>query len=160
VGEHGGHADTIIGARTPEPNPNQGALDVPDEVLVTSPATIRVPAGTTAGTALREHDLPNKGPDAIVVVRDAAGELRDLSWVPELDTDVEPVAAHTEAGRSVIRHSCAHVLAQAVQELFPQAKLGIGPPIKDGLYYELDVADTFTPEDIAKLEKKMKKIIK
>ncbi|NED65439.1 threonine--tRNA ligase, partial [Streptomyces sp. SID10244] len=84
-------------------------------------------AGTTAGTALRDHDLPNKGPDAVVVVRDAAGQLRDLSWVPDLDTDVEPVAANTDAGRSVIRHSCAHVLAQAVQELFPNAKLGIGP---------------------------------
>ncbi|MEE4022906.1 threonine--tRNA ligase [Gordonia sp. PKS22-38] len=133
---------------------------MPDDVMVTSPATIRVPAGTTAGTALRDHDLPNKGPEAVVVVRDAAGQLRDLSWVPDLDTDVEPVAADTEAGRSVIRHSCAHVLAQAVQELFPEAKLGIGPPIKDGFYYDFDVAEPFTPEDIAALEKKMKQIIK
>ncbi|MGC5258640.1 threonine--tRNA ligase [Gordonia sp. DT218] len=133
---------------------------MPDDLQVTTPATIRVPAGTTAGTALRDHDLPNKGPDAIVVVRDAAGQLRDLSWTPDLDTDVEPVAANTEAGRSVIRHSCAHVLAQAVQELFPNAKLGIGPPIKDGFYYDFDVAEPFTPEDITALEKKMKQIIK
>ncbi len=133
---------------------------MPDNLQVTTSATIRVPAGTTAGTALREHDLPNKGPDAIVVVRDAAGQLRDLSWTPELDTDVEPVAANTEAGRSVIRHSTAHVLAQAVQELFPDAKLGIGPPIKDGFYYDFDVKEPFTPEDLAALEKKMKQIIK
>lgn len=128
--------------------------------MVTSPATIRVPAGTTAGTALREHELPNKGPEAVVVVRDAAGQLRDLSWAPDLDTDVEPVAANTEAGRSVIRHSTAHVLAQAVQDLFPEAKLGIGPPIKDGFYYDFDVAEPFTPEDLTALEKKMKQIIK
>jgi threonyl-tRNA synthetase len=133
---------------------------VPDDVQVTSPATIRVPAGTTAGTALREAELPNKGPEAIVVVRDAGGDLRDLSWAPDADTDVEPVAANTEAGRSVIRHSTAHVLAQAVQELFPEAKLGIGPPIKDGFYYDFDVAEPFTPEDITALEKKMKQIIK
>ncbi|MGV9858515.1 threonine--tRNA ligase [Gordonia sp. NPDC003425] len=133
---------------------------MPDDVMVTSPATIRVPAGTTAGTALREHDVPNKGPGAIVVVRDAAGQLRDLSWAPELDTDVEPVAADTEAGRSVIRHSTAHVLAQAVQDLFPDAKLGIGPPIKDGFYYDFAVDEPFTPEDITALEKKMKQIIK
>ncbi|MGV9711122.1 threonine--tRNA ligase [Gordonia sp. NPDC003424] len=133
---------------------------MPDDVSVTRPATIRVPAGTTAGTALREHDLPNKGSEAIVVVRDAAGQLRDLSWAPELETVVEAVAANTEAGRSVIRHSCAHVLAQAVQELFPEAKLGIGPPIKDGFYYDFDVAEPFTPEDLKNLEKKMKQIIK
>ena len=133
---------------------------MPDDVQVTSPATIRVPAGTTAGTALREAELPNKGPEAIVVVRDAGGDLRDLSWAPDADTDVEPVAANTEAGRSVIRHSTAHVLAQAVQELFPEAKLGIGPPIKDGFYYDFDVAEPFTPEDITALEKKMKQIIK
>ena len=124
---------------------------MPDDVQVTSPATIRVPAGTTAGTALREAELPNKGPEAIVVVRDAGGDLRDLSWAPDADTDVEPVAANTEAGRSVIRHSTAHVLAQAVQELFPEAKLGIGPPIKDGFYYDFDVAEPFTPEDITAL---------
>ena len=133
---------------------------MPDNALVTSPATIRVPAGTTAGTALREHELPNKGPEAVVVVRDAAGQLRDLSWAPDLDTDVEPVSANTDAGRSVIRHSTAHVLAQAVQDLFPEAKLGIGPPIKDGFYYDFDVAEPFTPEDLTALEKKMKQIIK
>ncbi|MGW0158499.1 threonine--tRNA ligase [Mycobacterium sp. NPDC003323] len=124
-------------------------------------ALIRVAAGTTAGAAVREAGLPERGaPDAVVVVRDADGRLRDLSWVPDTDAHVEPVAANTEDGRSVIRHSCAHVLAQAVQELFPQAKLGIGPPIVDGFYYDFDVAEPFTPEDLAKLEKRMAKIVK
>ncbi|MCX6470904.1 MAG: threonine--tRNA ligase [Corynebacteriales bacterium] len=133
---------------------------MPENSVVASPATIRVPAGTTAGTALREADAPNKGPEAVVVVRDADGALRDLSWAPATDTDVEPVIAASEAGRSVIRHSAAHVLAQAVQELFPDAKLGIGPPITDGFYYDFDVKDPFTPEDLVALEKKMKQIVK
>ncbi|AKS34649.1 threonine--tRNA ligase [Mycolicibacterium goodii] len=124
-------------------------------------APIRVAAGTTAGAAVREAELPGRGaPDAIVVVRDADGRLRDLSWTPDTDVEVTPVAADTEDGRSVIRHSCAHVLAQAVQDLFPQAKLGIGPPITDGFYYDFDVAEPFTPEDLERLEKRMRQIIK
>ncbi|MDG3011361.1 threonine--tRNA ligase [Rhodococcus sp. D2-41] len=120
---------------------------------------VTVPAGTTAGAAVREAGLPGKGADAIVVVRDAEG-LKDLSWTPETDTEVEAVAANTEDGRSVIRHSCAHVLAQAVQQEFPEAKLGIGPPIENGFYYDFQVAEPFTPEDLARLEKRMKKIVK
>lgn len=124
-------------------------------------APIRVAAGTTAGAAVREAGLPQRGEvDAIVVVKDADGRLRDLSWTPDVDVEVIPVAANTEDGRSVIRHSCAHVLAQAVQDLFPEAKLGIGPPITDGFYYDFDVAEPFTPDDLAKLEKRMQKIIK
>jgi threonyl-tRNA synthetase len=124
-------------------------------------ALIRVAAGTTAATAVRDAGLPSRGaPDAIVVVRDADDKLRDLSWVPDHDTEVTPVAANTEDGRSVIRHSCAHVLAQAVQDLFPQAKLGIGPPITDGFYYDFDVLEPFTPEDLEALEKRMRQIVK
>ncbi|GAB3442199.1 threonine--tRNA ligase [Actinophytocola sediminis] len=121
---------------------------------------VAVTAGTTAGTAVREAGLPGKGPDAIVVVRDADGQLRDLSWAPAADTLVEPVAADTADGRAVIRHSCAHVLAQAVQQQFPEAKLGIGPPVRDGFYYDFDVERPFTPEDLRSLEKRMKQIIK
>jgi len=124
-------------------------------------APIRVAAGTTAGQAVREAGLPGRGaPDAIVVVRDPEGRLRDLSWTPDTDVEVVPVAANTEEGRSVIRHSCAHVLAQAVQDLFPEAKLGIGPPITDGFYYDFDVDRAFTPEDLEALEKRMRQIIK
>ncbi|WP_284750688.1 threonine--tRNA ligase [Amycolatopsis sp. RTGN1] len=119
-----------------------------------------VPAGTTAGAAVREAGLPTKGPDTVVVVRDAEGKLRDLAWAPESDAEVEPVAANTEDGRSVIRHSAAHVLAQAVQQQFPDAKLGIGPPVKDGFYYDFAVDTPFTPEDLQALEKRMKQIVK
>ncbi|MDP7735593.1 threonine--tRNA ligase [Mycobacterium paragordonae] len=124
-------------------------------------APIRVAAGTAAAAAVGEAGLPRRGsPDAVVVVRDADGKLRDLSWVPDADVVVTPVAANTDDGRSVIRHSAAHVLAQAVQDLFPHAKLGIGPPITDGFYYDFDVAEPFTPEDLDKLEKRMRQIVK
>ncbi|WP_232663532.1 threonine--tRNA ligase [Pseudonocardia sp. TRM90224] len=122
-------------------------------------APVRVQAGTTAGAAVREAGLPTSGPSAVVVVR-ADGALKDLAWVPDADVEVEPVGADTDDGRSVIRHSAAHVLAQAVQQLFPEAKLGIGPPITDGFYYDFDVATPFTPDDLVKLESAMKKIIK
>src|SRR6195952_3053226 len=124
-------------------------------------APIRVAAGTTAGAAVRDAGLPSRGaPDAVVVVRDADGKLRDLSWVPDTDAEVTPVAADTDDGRSVIRHSTAHVLAQAVQDLFPEAKLGIGPPITDGFDYYFDLPRAFTPEDLAALEKRMRTIVK
>jgi threonyl-tRNA synthetase len=124
-------------------------------------APIRVAAGTTAGAAVREAGLPSRGaPDAVVVVRDADGRLRDLSWVPQVDEDVTAVTADSDDGRSVIRHSTAHVLAQAVQDLFPEAKLGIGPPIADGFYYDFDVPRAFTPEDLEALEKRMRSIVK
>src|SRR4051795_9945964 len=124
-------------------------------------APIRVAAGTTAAAAVRDAGLPSRGaPDAVVVVRDADGRLRDLSWAPATDVEVTPVAADTEDGRSVIRHSAAHVLAQAVQGLFPEAKLGIGPPITDGFYYDFDVPRAFTPEDLVALEKRMRQIVK
>ena len=70
---------------------------------------------------LAERDLQSRsGPGTIVVVRDPDGVLRDLSWAPEVDTEVELVSADSEDGRAVIRHSCAHVLAQAVQDGAPR----------------------------------------
>ncbi len=122
--------------------------------------SVKIPAGTTAGAAVREAGLATSGPQAIIVVRDRKGRLRDLAWAPDQDTDAEAVQADTEDGRSVIRHSAAHVLAQAVQQAFPDAKLGIGPPIRDGFYYDFDVARPFTPEDLTDLDKRMRKIIK
>jgi threonyl-tRNA synthetase len=95
-----------------------------------------------------------------VVVKDADGNLKDLAWAPEVDIEVEALGADTDEGRSVIRHSAAHVLAQAVQQLHPEAKLGIGPPVTDGFYYDFDVAQPFTPDDLKALESAMKKIIK
>jgi len=94
------------------------------------------------------------------VVRDPDGRLRDLDWVPETDTPVEPVRLDSPDGLTVLRHSTAHVLAQAVQDVFPEAKLGIGPPIENGFYYDFDVDRPFQPEDLATLEKRMQEIIK
>jgi threonyl-tRNA synthetase len=104
--------------------------------------------------------LPGKGPDAVVVVREPGGHLRDLAWVPDEDVEVDAVAANTDDGRAVIRHSAAHVLAQAVQQQFPDVKLGIGPPVRDGFYYDFDTDRPFTPEDLQALEKRMNQIIK
>src|SRR5699024_7427663 len=87
------------------------------------------------------------------------GELRDLAHVLTDGDVVEPVLVSEPDGLEVLRHSCAHVLAQAVQEVNPDAKLGIGPPIRDGFYYDFDVAEPFTPEDLKKLEKVMQRII-
>jgi threonyl-tRNA synthetase len=124
-------------------------------------APIRVPAGTTAMQALKDAGIPLKGPDGAVVVRDVAtGDLKDLAWAPEADAEVEPVAAASAEGRAVIRHSAAHVLAQAVQELFPGTRLGIGPPVENGFYYDFDPERPFTPEDLTALEKKMQEIVR
>jgi threonyl-tRNA synthetase len=123
-------------------------------------ARIAVPAGTTGADAVAAAGLPAAGPNAIVVVRDAEGQLRDLDWAPEADSEVEPVPMASPDGLSVLRHSAAHVLAQAVQDLYPQAKLGIGPPIENGFYYDFDVAQPFHPDDLSRLEKRMQEIVK
>ncbi|WP_288813809.1 threonine--tRNA ligase [uncultured Corynebacterium sp.] len=136
------------------------APNTPASPVHVAPVTFTVPAGETAGSAMRPLELPNKGPQAIVVVKDSTGQLRDLSWAPEADEEVTAIASDTEEGRAVIRHSAAHVLAQAVQKEFPGTKLGIGPAIENGFYYDFDVAEPFTPEDLKKIEKAMKKIIK
>ena len=102
---------------------------------------------------------------AIVAVR-VNGELRDLSRLlldPSTssgDVAIEPVSNAEPDGLAIVRHSAAHVAAQAVQAAHADAKLGIGPPITDGFYYDFDVAEPFTPEDLKDLEKRMTRIIK
>jgi threonyl-tRNA synthetase len=123
-------------------------------------ADLVVAAGTTAADAVSAAGLPAAGPKAIVVVRDSAGRLRDLDWAPEADETVTPVALDEPDGLDVLRHSTAHVLAQAVQDLFPEAKLGIGPPIDNGFYYDFAVPRPFQPDDLDKLEKRMQEIVK
>lgn len=99
------------------------------------------------------------GPDSIVVCK-INGELKDL-WSDINHGDViETVSISSPEGLQVLRHSTAHVLAQAVQGNFAQTRLGIGPPITDGFYYDFDPAKPFTPEDLTKLESSMRKIIK
>ena len=100
------------------------------------------------------------GTDRSVVVARINGELRDLATELADGDTVEAVGVDTPEGLAVLRHSTAHVLAQAVQATFPDAKLGIGPPVRDGFYYDFAVEQPFTPEDLKALEKKMQEIVK
>jgi threonyl-tRNA synthetase len=111
-------------------------------------------AGTTAGKLFYELGI-----EAVVARANGEG-LKDLAWAPDDGDVVESVPIDTEEGRAVLRHSTAHVLAQAVQQLFPDAKLGIGPPIHNGFYYDFDVKRPFTPEDLEQIEARMRKIVK
>jgi len=113
-----------------------------------------VDAETTIGRVF--YDL---GIDA-VVARANGEALKDLAWTPDDGDIVESVPIDTDEGRAVLRHSTAHVLAQAVQQLFPEAKLGIGPPITNGFYYDFDVDKPFTPDDLEQIEARMRKIVK
>ena len=110
-----------------------------------------VPQQSTAGDLFA-------GDRAVLVAR-VNGQLRDLAHVLADGDIVEPVTAQEPEGLEVLRHSTAHVLAQAVQELDPQAKLGIGPPIRDGFYYDFDVEVPFNPEDLKALDTVMQRII-
>ncbi|MFG3554621.1 threonine--tRNA ligase [Micromonospora sp. NPDC047557] len=133
-------------------------MSAPRTPAVADPVVVA--AGTTAADAVAAAGLPANGPKAIVVVRDPQGQLRDLDWAPTEETVVEPVSLDSPDGLNVLRHSTAHVLAQAVQDIFPEAKLGIGPPIENGFYYDFDVAKPFQPDDLSKIEKRMQEIVK
>src|SRR5690625_2563090 len=87
------------------------------------------------------------------------GQLQELLRTASEGATGEPVLSDSADGLDILRHSAAHVLAQAVQEADPHAKLGIGPPITDGFYYDFDVAEPFTPQDLKNLEKAMQRII-
>ncbi|MCB8903277.1 MULTISPECIES: threonine--tRNA ligase [unclassified Streptomyces] len=111
-----------------------------------------VSAGTTAGALFAD--------DRTIIAARVAGELKDLSYELSDGDVVEGVEISSPDGLDILRHSTAHVMAQAVQELFPEAKLGIGPPVRDGFYYDFDVEKPFTPEDLKVIEKKMQEIQK
>ena len=110
----------------------------------------------TAGT--KAWELFTETPD--VIAARVGGDLRDLAHELSDGDEVEAVAIDSADGRDILRHSTAHVMAQAVQELFPDAKLGIGPPIENGFYYDFDVEPPFVPEDLEKIETRMRKIVK
>ena len=113
-----------------------------------------VEAGTTAGEAL------GAGGEADAVAARVNGTLRDLAWRLGDGDAVEQVGLSSEDGLAILRHSTAHVLAQAVQDLHPDAKLGIGPPVENGFYYDFDVAEPFSPADLKAIEQKMRQIVK
>jgi threonyl-tRNA synthetase len=135
-----------------------------------------VEAGTTAGEALMSPNGAAAGPDAAggqaaaspaagdgagaVIAARVNGDLRDLAYRLAAGDVVEPVRAASPEGRAILRHSTAHVLAQAVQQLFPDAKLGIGPPVENGFYYDFDVAEPFGPDDLKAIEQRMRQIVK
>ena len=98
--------------------------------------------------------------DRSVVAMRVNGELKDLAATVTSTDDAQPVTISSPDGLNILRHSAAHVLAQAVQTVNPAARLGIGPPVTDGFYYDFDVAEPFTPEDIKSLEKAMDRIIR
>jgi threonyl-tRNA synthetase len=114
-------------------------------------------AGTTAGAAL--ETIPGQ-PESTVIAARVNGTPRDLAYVLQDGDELEPIAIDSEDGRAILRHSTAHVMAQAVQEIFPDARLGIGPPVENGFYYDFDVAAPFAPEDLKKIEARMRQIVK
>ncbi|MGV8850688.1 MAG: threonine--tRNA ligase [Propionibacteriaceae bacterium] len=109
--------------------------------------------GTTTG-------LDIFGDDQSVVAMRIAGQILDLAAEIAHGASVEPVLATSSDGLAILRHSSAHVAAQAVQLLHADAKLGIGPPITDGFYYDFDIEVPFTPDDLKALEKSMQRIVK
>lgn len=113
---------------------------------------VQVEQGTSGTTWFKD--------DRSVVAMKVDGIAKDLECILEPNTSVEAITLESPDGLEILRHSAAHVLAQAVQEVNPDVDLGIGPPIKDGFYYDFGVETPFTPEDLRKLEKAMQKIVK
>ena len=117
-----------------------------------------VEAGTTAGAAL-EAMGPRSGSASPVIAARVNGEPRDLARVLAEGDAVEPIESASDTGRAILRHSTAHVMAQAVQDLFPHARLGIGPPVENGFYYDFDVERPFAPDDLKAIEARMRQIV-
>jgi threonyl-tRNA synthetase len=111
-----------------------------------------VDVGTTAADVFADE------PE--VIAAKVSRELVDLARELADSDQIEPVRIDSPDGRSILRHSTAHVLAQAVQSLFPAAQLGIGPPIENGFYYDFDVPEPFHPDDLKRIEKRMQQIVK
>ncbi|WP_417220450.1 threonine--tRNA ligase [Arthrobacter sp.] len=132
--------------------PTNQETHVSEQITLSVDGAQREVAAGTTGAELYFDDRD-------VVVMQVDGVLRDLSRELEAGTVLERVTIDSPAGLEVLRHSTAHVMAQAVQQLRPDAKLGIGPYITDGFYFDFDVDEPFTPEDLKTLEKMMLKIV-
>ena len=128
---------------------------MPDVRLTVDRTPHVVPAGASVGDV-----LAGAGITAAIAVRANSEQLHDLSWVPEDGDRLESVPMATPEGRAILRHSTAHVLAQAVTDLFAGAKFAIGPPVENGFYYDFDVERPFTPDDVEAIERRMIEIIK
>ena len=117
-------------------------------------------AGETQDIAAMTTGLDLWGKDRTIVAMVVNGQPWDLARTLPEDAQVEPITADSQAGLEIIRHSATHVLAQAVQQVYPDANLGVGPYITDGFYYDFGNIDPVTPELLKDLEKRMKKIVK
>jgi threonyl-tRNA synthetase len=118
-----------------------------------------VEAGTTAGRAIESAGLASAQAGEIIAAR-VNGVVRDLAHPLADGDEVAPVGISSPDGLAILRHSTAHVLAQAVQELHPAAKLGIGPPVENGFYYDFAVDQPFSPDDLKAIEQKMRQIVR
>jgi threonyl-tRNA synthetase len=115
------------------------------------------------------HVTPDGKKDGFALAKEASvaaavallvdGAQKDLAHVPDADQDVEVITMAESAGREILRHSAAHVLAQAVLNLYPGTRYAIGPPIEDGFYYDFDVERPFTPEDVEEIEAEMRRLV-
>jgi threonyl-tRNA synthetase len=112
--------------------------------------------GTTVGQALKALGVAD---DCAVLAARADGEFLDLNRPLSGACVLTPVVADSPAGLEIMRHSAAHVMAEAVRDLFPGVKVAIGPAIEAGFYYDFDVAEPFTPEDLAKIEAHMAELV-
>src|SRR4030095_11616969 len=137
------------------------------EIVVTfaDGAQERLPAGTTAGDALRLHAERTAtggrdvGRAVAAVVETDASRVVDLSRPLDADCRVTAVAPESPEGLEVLRHSCAHLMAQAVQRLFPGTEITIGPVIENAFYYDFRRPEGFTPDDLQRIEETMRAIV-
>lgn len=128
-----------------------------DQITVKGPEgqEVQLLAGATVGDAVRA--LGWDGADVLSARVD--DEPRDLDATVSDGARVDPIPAGSEEGRAILRHSAAHIMAQAVTDLWPDAKFAIGPPIAEGFYYDFDVDEPFTPDDLERVEARMREIV-
>ena len=117
---------------------------------------VEMDAGVTVFQALKNL----KKTDRRLAAARVDGELADLSRPLDRDCTIAPIPLDSPEGLEILRHSAAHVMAEAVRELFPAAKVAIGPAIENGFYYDFDVPEPFTPEDLEKIEERMRQLVK
>ncbi len=125
-------------------------------VSIGSDESHRLPKGISAGEALERLRVKKGNPAVAAKIN---GELVDLSRPLEQDCTIEPLNQNNEETLEILRHTASHVMAQAVQSLYPEAKITIGPAIENGFYYDFDYPETFSVEDIPQIEAKMQEII-
>lgn len=129
--------------------------------IIMADINIQLPGGVNKsfpkGTTVKEI-IESIGAESSAVGAKVNGNLADFYYEVNSDSDIEPVKVNSEEGLYFIRHTAAHIMAEAVQSLFPEAKVTIGPVIDNGFYYDFEYSRGFTPEDLEQIEKKMKEI--